>query len=398
MEREINEKEIKLQRENIVVGGIPKDEYYTKVEVDGLLDEKQDELISGTNIKTLNNESLLGTGNITITTEETDPIFSNSPSSNITNNDITNWNNKSDFSGDYEDLSNKPTIPSKTSDLTNDSGYIDGLVMLTYGTSTWQDFQNAYNKNKVVYCSVNGRMAFMAYVSSNNVEFQYYRSITTHTDSQQGDQVFVYKLSNNNSWSTETREATTKITTSTGLEKNYDSGTLTLSVDNTIATKTYVDNSSIATITTNTNIWDLAQGVYKVDAGIQLSYKTNGYLTTGNYGCILFVSETANSRTPFYFMGRGTLSTETNSNHIIIGIAQDSTYGIYDKYDMSEMLRVVHTINDQTINGVKTFNSLPVSSAVPSNDNQLVNKAYVDGLVGNINTVLSTLTTVGGGN
>ena len=33
------------------------------------------------------------------------------------------WNAKSDFSGSYNDLTNKPTIPSKTSDLTNDSGF-----------------------------------------------------------------------------------------------------------------------------------------------------------------------------------------------------------------------------------------------------------------------------------
>lgn len=78
----------------------------------------------------------------------------------ITSEDITNWNNKSDFSGNYDDLSNKPdlsvyqnvqanwnetdtssdayiqnkpTIPSSTSDLTNDSDfttktYVDGLV------------------------------------------------------------------------------------------------------------------------------------------------------------------------------------------------------------------------------------------------------------------------------
>lgn len=30
----------------------------------------------------------------------------------------------SGFSGDYNDLTNKPTIPSKTSDLTNDSGFL----------------------------------------------------------------------------------------------------------------------------------------------------------------------------------------------------------------------------------------------------------------------------------
>ena len=43
------------------------------------------------------------------------------------------WNNKSDFSGDYNDLTNKPTIPSKTSELTNDSGFITNT---DYATSS----------------------------------------------------------------------------------------------------------------------------------------------------------------------------------------------------------------------------------------------------------------------
>lgn len=42
----------------------------------------------------------------------------------VTTSDITTWNNKSDFSGDYNDLTNKPTIPTLTSQLTNDSGFI----------------------------------------------------------------------------------------------------------------------------------------------------------------------------------------------------------------------------------------------------------------------------------
>lgn len=37
---------------------------------------------------------------------------------NITSNDISNWNNKSDFSGSYNDLSNKPTIPSEVTEST----------------------------------------------------------------------------------------------------------------------------------------------------------------------------------------------------------------------------------------------------------------------------------------
>lgn len=40
--------------------------YYTKQEANSLLDDKQDELVSGNNIKTINNESILGSGNIEI--------------------------------------------------------------------------------------------------------------------------------------------------------------------------------------------------------------------------------------------------------------------------------------------------------------------------------------------
>lgn len=36
----------------------------------------------------------------------------------ISSTDITNWNNKSNFSGSYEDLSNKPTIPSEVTETT----------------------------------------------------------------------------------------------------------------------------------------------------------------------------------------------------------------------------------------------------------------------------------------
>ena len=41
----------------------------------------------------------------------------------VTADEKSAWNAKSDFSGDYNDLENKPAIPSKTSDLTNDSGF-----------------------------------------------------------------------------------------------------------------------------------------------------------------------------------------------------------------------------------------------------------------------------------
>ena len=103
-------------------------------------------------IKTINNESLIGTGNITIEGSDfsgsyndlTDKPTIPSKTSDLVNdsgfiNQIKTINNESligtgnitiegsDFSGSYNDLTDKPTIPSKTSDLTNDSGFISQI-------------------------------------------------------------------------------------------------------------------------------------------------------------------------------------------------------------------------------------------------------------------------------
>ena len=127
------------------------------------------------------------------------------------------------------------------------SGYIKGMTILSYGNSTWQDFINAYSSNKVVYCRASSnsnpasgsqtRLAFMAYVDNattpTNVEFQYYRSVSTHTASQQGDQVYVYKLTNAGAWSVTVREASVKVktTNATGTKEvvvSYSSGAITI--------------------------------------------------------------------------------------------------------------------------------------------------------------------------
>ena len=149
-------------------------------------------------------------------------------------------------------LPDTTSIPSKTSELTNDSGFITGMVILSYGSSTWQDFLAAYNAKKVVYCRASSntnpasgsqtRLAFMAYVnnaeSPTEVEFQYYRSVSSHSESQQGDQVFVYKITSGGAWSVTTREASTKIVAGSGLTSTYNNGSLTMALDGTIPTKT----------------------------------------------------------------------------------------------------------------------------------------------------------------
>ena len=59
--------------------------------------------------------------------DETDPVFTASAAYGITSSDISTWNSKSDFSGSYNDLTNKPTIPTvptNVSAFTNDAGYL----------------------------------------------------------------------------------------------------------------------------------------------------------------------------------------------------------------------------------------------------------------------------------
>ena len=53
------------------------------------------------------------------------------------------WDAKSDFSGSYNDLSNKPTIPTSASQLTNDAGYITSSALNGYATTG--DVQTATN-------------------------------------------------------------------------------------------------------------------------------------------------------------------------------------------------------------------------------------------------------------
>lgn len=124
----------------------------------------------------------------------------------------------------------------------SNSGYITGMTILSYGSSTWDNFIEAYNANKIVYCRASSnanpasgsqtRLAFMAYVNNattpTNVEFQYYRSVSSHTVSQQGDQVFVYKLDKTSGWSVTVREASVKVVAGTGLSGTYSNGTMTL--------------------------------------------------------------------------------------------------------------------------------------------------------------------------
>ena len=75
---------------------------------------KQNQLISGSTIKTINDISLLGSGNINVGGSEYSAGTGISIVNGVINNTLTSYN-------ELEDL---PTIPTKTSDLINDSNFV----------------------------------------------------------------------------------------------------------------------------------------------------------------------------------------------------------------------------------------------------------------------------------
>ena len=129
-------------------------------------------------------------------------------------------------SGSYNDLSDKPTIP------------VMELFEAVYGTTTYAAITSAIAATKIVYCKVSpsgaSRMAFLAYIGSNNVEFQYYRSLSSRSATNQLDEVYVYTVTSSG-WTTTTRKAGVLIAAGTGLTSSYSGGTLTLSLDIAVA-------------------------------------------------------------------------------------------------------------------------------------------------------------------
>lgn len=139
---------------------------------------------------------------------------------------------------DYGLLDNTPSIPTKTSDLENDSYFMSGMTVLSYGRSTWDDFITAYSHNHLVYCGASSgsnpgtgslvRRAFMAYVNNETnpteVEFQYYRTLSSHTEANQGDEVHIYTLNKSTGWKYTVRKTYTRIETGTGMDYKFTTG------------------------------------------------------------------------------------------------------------------------------------------------------------------------------
>lgn len=99
--------------------------------------QKQNTLISGTNIKTVNGESLVGSGNIEITAGAGEVGEAPKDNKKYGRRNAA-WSEIIEFSGNYNDLTNKPTIPDTSALATKtelNSG-LSGKLSLSGGTMT----------------------------------------------------------------------------------------------------------------------------------------------------------------------------------------------------------------------------------------------------------------------
>lgn len=147
-------------------------------------------------------------------------------------------------------LASASDIPTKVSDLTNDSGFITGLVVLTYGSSTWNDFITAFNANKVVFvrcgagttpgASTKPILAHLVKVDYYNgnprfAEFRYDDYVDQKTYADQDDHIRIYKLFTDNGWTLTTVPVAPRIVAGDGINYNWEESqrerTLTLSLD-----------------------------------------------------------------------------------------------------------------------------------------------------------------------
>ena len=235
------------------------------------------------------------------------------------------------------------------------------MTILSYGKSTWNDFLTAYTGNKVVYCRASSnanpatgsqtRLAFMAYVNNEtnptNVEFQYYRSVNAHTASQQGDQVFVYKLDKTAGWTVTTREASVKIVAGTNMSSSYSNDTLTLN-----ATDTTYESKAAASGGTDLSL---------VTTGEKYNWNARGIPSGGTSGQVLKKSSATDYATEWADEsgGESLLVTFTQVNSSASYTADKTFAEVYTAYQNGTPI-LARVTYDNAIYSLKTVTSTTI--------------------------------------
>ena len=140
------------------------------------------------------------------------------------------------------------------------------------------------------------------------------------------------------------------------------------------------DSSSISEIIEDTDMTIKDSGIYRVLASDQVSLR---------------IGATSNIVAKYYQPGDYLFWNKEDNYLITLNKAYSSAYNMlcptigsyfvkksgdnYQGYYRDVVINNISTINEsQTISGTKTFSTLPESSVIPTTDNQLTNKKYVD--------------------
>lgn len=100
---------------------------------------------------------------------------------NITEADILRWDSNDDsFSGDYNDLRNKPTIPTKTSELENDCGFLTEVKVPTKVSEL--DNDTGFITQEIVPVNLSQLANDTGFITLDTVEEQGYLKQYTETD------------------------------------------------------------------------------------------------------------------------------------------------------------------------------------------------------------------------
>ena len=283
------------------------------------------------------------TDNSLTTTDKTVTGAINELKTNISN---INTGGGSSFSGSYNDLTDKPTIPTKTSDLNNDSGFIgypDVIVIDKGSMEAEVDLDNdiPLGRNTVL---LTGRVVYNTY--EHELVFVYRdressNSFTVYT--MRGDKVVVSK--SNGNWS---------ITSSTSFIYRDNANSLYQKIkDNTLTT-------TAKTIPTAIN--ELKSGLN----GIKVPTKTSEL--TNNSGFITTIPDEYITETELNAKGYLTshqdisgLQTKTDNNLTttskeVVGAINELKSGLDDKVNKTDIT--------STINSTSTDTQIPTAKSV----------------------------------
>ena len=255
----------------------------------------------------------------------------------VTAADKTAWNAKSDFSGSYNDLSNKPTIPTSASQLTNDSGYItssalDGYATEAYvtaatndmATKTWVSQQGYLTQHQDISGKqdVSGMTAYTTTATTNTLS----GTVTAHT----ADTTIHVTAQDKTNWNNKSDFSGDY----NDLSNKLSAGTNITIVDNVISAEggggkavTGGTNISITTGETADTInctLNLENGTNSQSGGLKLKSFVAGNVVSGRDACAFGGANEANGVNSFV---TGFYNTGNTSNAFVSGSRNKTTNG-----------------------------------------------------------------------